>query len=274
MNPERARLQFADGREFEARLVVGADGARSFVRTAAGIAADESPYGQSGVVANFSCAVPHRAVAWQWFRDDGVLAWLPLPGNRLSMVWSTPTGHAEELLALADAELCAQVGAAGGNALGELQLITRPAAFPLVAMKANSLLSSRVALVGDAAHVVHPLAGQGVNLGFGDAQALAAVLAEVLVLGPTGARADPGQRLLLRRYERRRAEDILAMRWATDGLARLFGSQVPGARPLRNAGLNLVDRLPVLKTMLVSNAVGGRASGTAAGTAAGAVGRQ
>ena len=244
---DAARLRLVDGRDVEARLAIGADGARSFVRNAAGIAATETPYGQSGVVANFACGRPHRSVASQWFRDDGVLAWLPLPGDRISMVWSTP--DAEALLALSDDEFCARVQSAGEHALGELRLLTRPAAFPLVALKSTRIISHRIALVGDAAHVVHPLAGQGVNLGFGDAQALSIVLRDAL------DGADPGAHLLLRRYERARAEDILAMQWATDGLARLFGSRVPGAKRIRNWGLNLVNRLPMVKNVLVSHAI-------------------
>ncbi|MBM3346086.1 MAG: UbiH/UbiF family hydroxylase [Betaproteobacteria bacterium] len=248
------RVNLSGGRAIVARLVVGADGARSFVRTAAGIDAEPVPYGQSGVVANFACEHPHRSIASQWFRDDGVLAWLPLPGERISMVWSAPQAHAEELLALPDEALCARVAAAGGHALGDLRLITRPAAFPLAMLKARSLISQRVALIGDAAHVVHPLAGQGVNLGFGDAQALADVLGEA-----ANARrdADPGARLLLRCYERKRAEHILAMRWTTDGLARLFASRAPGAQAVRNLGMNVVDRLPLLKNLLVSQAIAG-----------------
>ena len=251
---DRLRVTLADGRAIDARLVVGADGARSFVRTAAGIASESTPYGQSGVVANFTCERPHRSMAWQWFGDDGVLAWLPLPGERISMVWSTPQAHADELLALPAEALCERVAAAGGHALGDLRLITRPAAFPLAVLKAQSPIASRVALIGDAAHVVHPLAGQGVNLGFGDAQALATILSEAA--GVRGD-ADPGARLLLRRYERARAEDILAMRWTTDGLARLFGSRMPGAQAVRNLGMGLVDRLPMLKNLLVSHAIAG-----------------
>lgn len=245
-----AMLRLDDGRSIEARLVVGADGAHSFVRSAAAIDAQEKSYGQRGVVANFSCTTPHRSVAYQWFRKDGVLAWLPLPGNRMSMVWSTPEEHADELLALDAASLCERVADAGGGRLGALQLITSPAAFPLTRLAARSLIADRVALIGDAAHVVHPLAGQGVNLGFADAAALADVLRHA------SRSADPGARMLLRRYERARAEDITAMRWATDGLARLFQSRAPGMPLARNVGLNLVHHLPVLKNLLVGRAVG------------------
>lgn len=252
-NSDFVRVELADGRAVEARLVIGADGAKSFVRDAAGISTRSVPYGQSGVVANFKCERPHRSVAFQWFRKDGVLAWLPLPGNRISMVWSTFQDHADELLRLPGGALCERVAEAGAHSLGRLELVTGAAAFPLSLMEAKSLIAPRVALVGDAAHVVHPLAGQGVNLGFGDAEVLAATLQGVS--SQPGAASDPGARMLLRRYERARAEDIMAMRAATHGLSRLFGSRVPGAGVLRNMGISFVNRLPVVKNLLVSHAV-------------------
>jgi len=244
-----AALALADGRTLHARLVVGADGAQSWVRRNAGLTARAESYGQLGVVANFAVARPHQGFAFQWFRPDGVLAYLPLPGDRMSMVWSTPEAHARELLALDPASLARTVAAAGGRALGDLEVITPAQGFPLQRVTAESMIGPRVALVGDAAHVVHPLAGQGVNLGFGDARALAEVLRRC---GP----ADCGERPILRRYERSRAEAILAMRTVTHGLVRLFG--LPGELPsrFRNAGLNLTDRLPVLKSLLVRHAVG------------------
>ena len=245
-----ASLALADGRTLAARLVVGADGAQSWVRANSQLGARTESYGQLGVVANFAISQPHQGTAFQWFRPDGVLAYLPLPGDRMSMVWSTPETHAAELLALDPAALCARVAAAGGGVLGNLELLTPPKGFPLQRLRAESMIGPRVALVGDAAHVVHPLAGQGVNLGFGDARALAATLRG------RGRAADCGARALLRRYERSRAEAILAMRTVTDGLVRLFG--LPGGLPsrIRNAGLNFTDRLPVLKTLIVRHAVG------------------
>lgn len=250
VDPLRARLELADGRTISAQLVVGADGAQSWVRRAARLTARAEGYGQVGVVANFACARPHQATAFQWFRSDGVLAYLPLPGERMSMVWSTPDAHAAELLALDAPSLCRRVGEAGGGALGALELLTPPRGFPLQRLAAESMIGPRVALVGDAAHVVHPLAGQGVNLGFGDARALA----QALRARRPGE--DCGARPHLRRYERARAEPILAMRAVTHGLVRLFG--LPGELPsrLRNAGLNFTDRLPVLKAFLVRYAVG------------------
>lgn len=248
--PGTARLELASGRIVESRLVVGADGANSFVRREVGLKADTRPYGQLGVVANFQCRRPHRDTAFQWFRGDGVLAWLPLPGERMSMVWSTAEEHARELLSLTPEQLCQRVAAAGAHSLGELTLITPPAAFPIASLRVPAMTGPRVALIGDAAHVVHPLAGQGVNLGLADAQQLSRLLAEG---APHGDAGDP---MLLRRFARSRSEDTLAMRWATDGLAKLFAARGRGAAGLRNWGLNSVNRAPVIKTLLARHALG------------------
>jgi len=245
-----ATLALEGGERIRARLIVGADGAASWVRNAAGLAASTQGYGQRGVVANFACEQPHRGTAHQFFRPDGVLAYLPLPGNRMSMVWSTPDEDAAALVTLEPAALCARVAEAGRNVLGALELLTPPAAFPLQLLAAERTTDRRLALIGDAAHVVHPLAGQGVNLGFGDAR----VLAEAL------ARREPfrdcGDPVLLRRYARSRAEAVAAMRTVTDGLHHLFGAKSTIISAIRNAGLNFTDRVPVLKTLLVRQALG------------------
>jgi ubiquinone biosynthesis UbiH/UbiF/VisC/COQ6 family hydroxylase len=243
-------LTLEDGRQFAASLIVGADGLNSWVREAAGIVAEPKSYGQQGVVANFDCELAHHGCARQWFHDDGsVLAWLPLPGRRMSIVWSAPDALARELLALSHDDLTARVATAGSDALGALSMITPPAAFPLLSLRLPTSIAHRMALVGDAAHGVHPLAGQGVNLGFGDAQALASVLAE---RGPVG---DAGAPILLERFARRRAEPVLAMHAVTDGLVRLFGPRTPWLRTLRNAGLSAVDRLPMIKRALAQPAL-------------------
>jgi len=237
-------------RSLAARLVIGADGVRSWVREAAGIVAEPKPYGQTAVVANFACQQAHHGIARQWFRSDGgVLAWLPLPGRRISIVWSAPDAQAEELRSLGPEALATQVADAGERTLGELIPITNAAGFPLSLLKLPTTIAHRLALVGDAAHGVHPLAGQGVNLGFGDAQALAQVEAE---RGPV---ADPGSPLLLERFARRRVEPVLAMQTVTDGLARLFGRPAPWLSTLRNAGLAAVDRLPLIKRALAQPAL-------------------
>jgi 2-polyprenylphenol 6-hydroxylase len=246
---EVVRIALENGQELTARLLVGADGGDSWVRKQAGIAVSPHAYGQLGVVANFRTGKAHHGTAFQWFRRDGVLALLPLPGNRASMVWSTPEAHGRELLAAQPEALAAEVQAASQLALGELQLITPAAAFPLQLQRVSQLVKPRVALVGDAAHNVHPLAGQGVNLGFRDARELATVLAG------RGAQNDCGDYALLRRYERARREDILAMQLATDGLQQLFAADAVWLERARNLGLKLLNAQPLIKTRLVRQAV-------------------
>ena len=224
-----------------AKLVVGADGANSFVRNSAGIPAKEKSYGQFGVVANFRCERPHANVAYQWFQRGAVLALLPLPGDHVSMVWSTPTVPGDNL--------AEEVERASGGALGKLTLVTPPRSYPLRRIAAQRMVAPRVALAGDAAHVIHPLAGQGLNLGLQDARELARVLSAREPL------RDPGDLGLLRRYERSRAEPILAMDMMVDTLFRLFGAESDFLAALRNAGLNLTDRLPVVKNMLIRHAI-------------------
>lgn len=249
IEPGAAVLRLDNGTELRAKLVVGADGAESRVRAAAGIAVATREYGQLGVVANFSSERPHRGTAFQWFMRDGVLALLPLPGNRVSMVWSTAQERGRGLLAAPAAQLAAEVEAASRGALGGLELLAPGAAFPLKRQRVTQLTAPRVALVGDAAHNVHPLAGQGVNLGFRDARALAEVLAS------RGPRHDCGEHALLRRYERARAEDVAAMEFMTDGLQKLFMNDAVWLMKARNLGLDLVDRQPLIKNFLVRHAV-------------------
>ncbi len=250
INTSGAQLQLEDGRTLSARLVVAADGADSWTRQAAGIDVQFQPYEQMGVVANFICSQAHHGTAFQWFRRDGVLAWLPLPGQRISMVWSTPERHARELLALSPEALCQHVAAAGEKRLGDLSLLTPPAAFPLRLMRAPKLVAPRLALIGDAAHTIHPLSGHGINLGFKDAQSLADCLLKM------PAHIDCGDLRLLRQYERSRAEEIIALQSVTHALQRLFQPQNAPLVWLRNAGLNLTHALPVIKQGLIRYALG------------------
>lgn len=247
---DAAVLRLDDGTALSARLLVGADGRDSWVRQAAGLAAINTPYGEKGVVANFATEKPHRNIAYQWFRDDGVLAYLPLPGNRISIVWSTPDARADELCALPAEELCRRVAEAGEGCLGALELLTPAAAFALRLMRVPQTVAPRLALVGDAAHGIHPLSGHGINLGFQDACELAALLAA------TPAWQDIGDERLLQRYQRARREETVLMQTTTDGLRRLFRAGVPGARPLRNFGLGLTNGLPFVKNALVRYALG------------------
>ncbi len=244
-----ACITLEDGRRMEADLVVGADGADSFVRDAARIHASSAAYGQTAVVANFTCERPHGNAALQWFQGGPVLALLPLPGDRVSMVWSLPTERATQLMARSPAEIAAEATDASRGRLGSLELISEPQAYPLRRLSAERMVLAHLALAGDAAHVIHPLAGQGLNLGLQDARSLGA-----LVAGREPVRG-PGDLRLLRRYERERSEDILSMRAAVHGLHSLFDAKGGAVRRLRNAGLNLTDRLGVIKQQLLRHAL-------------------
>jgi 2-octaprenylphenol hydroxylase len=200
-------------------------------------------------VANFSCELSHRGIACQWFQQDGILALLPLPGNRVSMVWSVSLEQSARLLALSPDQLCAQVAAASQHMLGEMKLVTPPASFPLRLLVLPQISAPRVALIGDAAHNMHPLAGQGVNTGFRDARQLAQILLE------RGAQSDCGEAHLLRRYERKRKEDIYTMQAATYGLKNLFNNEIPLLRTARNLGLAATNRIALLKKMLMQHAL-------------------
>lgn len=245
-----ATVHLSDGTKLAARLVVGADGAQSAVRAAAGCSARLTDYRQVAVVSNFVCARPHLNTAWQWFTDEGVVALLPLPGEHASLVWSAPTAVAEELAALDAEGLARRVTLRSASVLGELKPAGPARTFPLRLIVVDHLIGRRVALVGDAAHVVHPLAGQGLNLGLQDVAALHEVLRA------REAFRDIGDPVLLRRYERSRAGPIAAMRTATDGLSRLFSIDDPLARFARNAGLAAVNRLAPLKSVLIRQALG------------------
>ena len=246
---DHARIELEGAAVLDGDLLVGADGPDSRVRATFGIAAEEQKYEESAIVAHFGCEKPHDGIARQWFRTDGVLAWLPLPGKRVSIVWSAPQSIAEELAAMDAAALEARVAAAGGATLGRLQLISAIGKFPLRIIRVADPVKPGVALVGDAAHAVHPLAGQGVNLGFQDARCLATTLAERSPL------ERPGDLRVLRRYARARREDVSAMQLVTDGLDHLFAARAPGIAALRNLGLRLVDRQDWAKRALAARAM-------------------
>lgn len=249
-SPTAAELTLADGQILNSRLVVGADGRDSWVRSAANLRALNTPYGEMGVVANFTCERPHRGIARQWFRNDGVLAWLPLAGNRISIVWSTPLENAGRLLALTPDDLCHNVAAAGNHELGALEPLTPGAGFPLRLMRVPQTIAPRLALIGDAAHGIHPLSGHGINLGYQDAKALA----DQLIATP--AWQDIGSERLLRRYQRERREETLLLQAATHALHQLFRHHPPGLKLLRNSGMRLTNGLPLLKNVLVRYATG------------------
>lgn len=247
---DAAVLHLADGAMLSGRLLVGADGRDSWVRQAAGLSAVNTPYNDKGLVANFATEKPHRNIAYQWFGDDGVLAYLPLPGNRISIVWSTPDGHADALLSLSPEELCERVAEAGERTLGKLELLTPAAAFPLRLMRVPQTVAPRLALVGDAGHGIHPLSGHGINLGFQDARELASLLAAAQPWH------DIGNERFLQRYQRARREETQLMQTTTDALWRMFRQAPPFMKPLRNLGMSATNRLPAIKNILVRYAQG------------------
>lgn len=248
VDADAAQITLADGEQIQAQLVIGTDGGDSWVRRAAGIVARVSDYRQLGVVANFETEKKHGGTAFQWFRADGVLALLPLPGQRVSMVWSATEEHAQTLLQMDAQALADAVTAASGGVVGGLRLVTPVAGFPLRLAHIANLVAPRIALAGDAAHHVHPLAGQGVNLGFRDVRELAAVLAD------RAPKQDCGELSLLRRYARARREDIATMEFGTDVLQKLFAAQSVWLSGARNSGMGVVNRLPFLKNLLIRHA--------------------
>jgi ubiquinone biosynthesis UbiH/UbiF/VisC/COQ6 family hydroxylase len=247
---DRAVLTLGDGRAIAARLVVGAEGLQSWTRDQAGIRSERRSYGQTAVVANFATAESHNGRACQWFQPDGsILAFLPLPGRRMSIVWSATAAKSAELLALDDASFAVAVSQAASGTLGSLDLLTPRAAFPLHWLRPETPARDRVALIGDAAHGVHPLAGQGLNLGYGDVLTLAGVLTD------RGPIADPGDPLLLGRYARARDWPTKSMQAVTDGLWRLFGAGDPLTRLVRNRGLGVLNELAAAKALLMQPAM-------------------
>jgi 2-octaprenylphenol hydroxylase len=242
-------LSFADGQSVSAKLVVGADGARSWVRQQLGVDYQERGYGQTGIVAHVATEQPHNETAWQRFLADGPVALLPLADGRSSLVWSCPDAQAKELLAATDDDFAVELEAALDGALGSIQCQTPRAGFPLAMGYAKTYTGRRFALLGDAAHRVHPLAGQGANLGLLDA----ASLAEQLALHLATPLADPGDPRVLRRYERARKGDNLVTMGAMDLLNRAF---TPPLGEFAGMGMGLVDRLQPLKTQLARYAMG------------------
>jgi 2-octaprenylphenol hydroxylase len=248
-----ARLD--NGRAVTARLLVGADGTQSRVRQLAGIGLRGWDYQQHAIVATVSTAQSHTQVAWQRFLPTGPLALLPLPDpHRCSIVWSCAQEQAQTLMALEPDAFAAALQAAFGDALGSIALVSERRAFPLGLAHAQRYVQPRLALIGDAAHRVHPLAGQGVNLGFADSAALAEVILDAFARG-----RDPGGLTALRRYERWRKGDNLAMLALTDALNRLFRAKTPMLRRLGDAGLRVVNAAGPAKHWLMTQAVGLRA---------------
>lgn len=250
-HPGNAVLTLQDGRRLEARLVVGADGANSWVREQAGITTTGWPYQQTAVVATIKTSRHHRDTCWQRFMPSGPLAFLPLPQGLSSIVWSTTPERAAELVAMPESQFLDELQQAFGDSLGRMESTGPRGAFPLLLRHANSYTAERLVLVGNAAHAIHPLAGQGLNLGVSDV----AVLAEVL-LEAHAKKQDIGDLAVLRRYERWRKADNVAVMAAMDGFKRLFSNASPPLSLLRNFGLSLADHAGPLKNLMIRRAMG------------------
>jgi 2-octaprenylphenol hydroxylase len=248
-----ATVRLEDGTCVESALLVGADGRESWVRGQCDIGIDYRSYHQRAIVANFSCEKPHHGIAHQWFTcDEGIIALLPLPGNQVSLVWSAPETLADTLLEESLGEMAIRLAQHAEETLGALRPLQPETVkdVPLALVRPHAIVVPRVALIGDAAHVVHPLAGQGMNLGFGDVATLLQTIA---------AREDRraiGDDRVLARYARARKEEVLLMQLATDGLERLFSANLEPVRIVRNFGLNLLDKLPIVKRRLMAHALG------------------
>ena len=244
-------LRLGDDLHLRTRLLVAADGARSKLRTQAGIKTVNWSYGQSGIVATIGHEREHGGRAVQHFLASGPFAILPLAGKQSSIVWTEKTEEAERLLSLAPGEFHSELERRFGLQLGEIEVLSPPRAHPLGFSIARSFVADCFALIGDAAHVIHPIAGQGLNLGLRDVAALAECITEAARLG-----LDPGAPDVLARYERWRRFDTMAMSFTTDALNRLFSNRSDALKLLRDLGLGLVDRAPPLKRLFAAEAAG------------------
>ncbi len=258
IQPHQARLTLDDGQQVKCHLLLAADGMNSWLRLQANIAVTEKDYQQTAIVANLSVEKTHAGIARQWFRQAheangssahlDILAWLPLPDRKISIVWSAPTAYAQHLMQLDAAAFAQQVMQAGNAELGEMQLLGERAAFPLYLKKADTLAKDSLILLGDAAHRIHPMAGQGVNLGFRDVIALEDALRHKTHFQGLH---DPG---LLKHYVRGRKADVMGMTALTNGLYHLFDSQNFVLQKVRNWGLQQTNQR-MFKKFLAENAI-------------------
>lgn len=249
--PARMTAHFGDGGEIGTQVLVAADGARSRIRERAGIASVGWDYGQSAIVTTVAHERDHDGRAIEHFLPAGPFAILPLKGRRCSIVWTEETAEAARIVALPDAGFHAELERRFGLELGDIEVIGPRRAYPLGFALARSFVGERLALVGDAAHVIHPIAGQGLNMGLRDVAALAEAIVDTARLG-----LDPGSVETLARYERWRRFDSTAMGATTDGLNRLFSNRSDVLRLVRDVGLGIVERLPALKALFMREAAG------------------
>ena len=251
LNEQGVELLAADGLKLSAAVLVGADGANSWVRKQAGITLSSWAYQQNAVVCNVTTSESHQNACWQQFMPEGPLAFLPLADGQSSIVWSTTEEKSRLLLMMDEHSFNQELQLTFGSSLGRIQLSSERGSFPLRLRHARQYVQAHLALIGDAAHTVHPLAGQGVNLGLLDA----VVLAEELLRAQEKKR-EIGALSTLRRYERRRKGDNIAMLAAMDGFKRLFSNDLTPLKFLRNSGLNIADKLGPLKNMMIKRAMG------------------
>jgi 2-octaprenyl-6-methoxyphenol hydroxylase len=250
-HPDAVDVRLADGSAIEASLLIAADGARSKLRERAGIATHGWDYDQSGIVITVGHERDHHGRAEEHFLPAGPFAILPLVGKRSSLVWTETRREAQRIVGLGDDEFHGELEQRFGLQLGEIKALDKPRAFPLSYFVARSFIAERLALVGDAAHVIHPIAGQGLNMGLRDVAALAEVVVDAARLG-----IDFGQSDVLERYQRWRRFDTMAMGFATNSLNVLFSNKSTLLRAVRDIGLGLVDRTPPLKEMFIRQAAG------------------
>lgn len=246
-----AKVSFDDGTSLDATLVIAADGGRSALRDMAGIDTIFHNYGQAGLVTTISHELPHHQTAWEHFRPSGPFASLPLSGNRSSLVWTETHDRAAWIKAQPETVQAEQIAEVMGHNLGRVTLDEPIQSFPLSLLLARELVAPRLALIGDAAHVIHPIAGQGLNLGLKDVATLAETIIDAVRLGE-----DHGSLGVVERYQRLRRPDTALMVMATDSLNRLFSNDSASLRAVRDLGLGVVDRLPILKSALIQQAAG------------------
>ena len=246
-----ATAVLSDGRQIQARFVAAADGKTSPLRLAAGIRTVEWRYPQTGIVTTVRHQRPHYGVAVEHFMPAGPFAILPMTGNRSSIVWTERAELAPRLVGLADTAFAAELAARFGDFLGTVEPIGPRWTYPLTLLLAEEYVSTRLALVGEAAHTIHPIAGQGLNLGIRDVAALAELVIDWRRLG-----LDIGDDRVLQRYERWRRFDTFMLAAVTDGLNRLFSNRIAPLRLARDVGLAMVDRMPPLKRLLMRDAMG------------------
>ena len=247
----QVKVNLAGGETVAARLLVAADGARSAIRERAGIQSFGWAYGQSGIVTTVAHERDHQGRADEHFLPAGPFAILPLKGKRSSIVWTEAAGEADRIVALSDEAFHAELERRFGLRLGDIKVAGPRRAYPLSLSIARSFVGERLALVGDAAHVIHPIAGQGLNMGLRDVAALAEAIVDAARLG-----LDPGDAFVLDRYQRWRRFDTMSMGVATDGLNRLFSNSSDALRIVRDVGLGLVERAPALKGLFMREAAG------------------